>query len=344
MRCLTIKAVGSLADAASYFEHEMEQDRDRDAPGQDRDPAIDADRDAQQQARDAEQREAEDRERDASEAQERDAREAQERESEARRQQEHEARDAQERDSREHEAREAQEREAEARQREEREKQEREAAQEREAREREAREREDRERAAENEPRGPDTSWQRTGIHAPDEERSQGSPAPLQGWGDDERPGSALHLRVDGVSAEDIWAAQDRFEHRDADALRADLREQYVAAGLTGREADERLDKLEEMVEKAAKLGEHVTITRDDITGELVWSVHNADKAFGNDIERLQFADRLKELEHLATEYGVAFARHDGPEREMQEFARAPNLREEAQARAGLGVDFSIER
>lgn len=343
MRCLTVKAVGSLADAASYFEHEMEQDRDRDAPGQDRDPAIDADRDAQQQARDAEQREAEGRERDAREAQERDAREAQERESEARRQQEHESREAQERDTRERDAREAQEREAEARQREEREKQEREAAQEQ-ARERDAREREERERAVESEQRAADTSWQRTGIHAPEEEQSRGSSAPLQSWGNDERPGPALHIRADGVSAEDIWAAQDRFENRDADALRADLREQYIAAGLTGREADERLDKLEELIDKAAKLGERIAITRDEFTGELGWNVHNVDKVFSNDFERLQFTDPLKELEHLSAEYGVAFARHDGPEREVQEFARAPNLREEAQARAGLSVDFSIER
>jgi len=305
---LTVKAVGSLAAAVDYFEHEM--DRDRDAPDREVSPA-DVDRQEEHQALEVEraQREAE--------ASEQEARVAQDREQRETETQERAAREAGEREG---DARREQEREAER---------EREATQERERGERD---------------RQVDTSWQSTGVHAPDEEPQRGGGSGLLSWDDDDRSSQPLQIRAGGESAEQLWAAQDRIEHADAAALRADLREQYVNLGLTGSMADEQLEKLEEMIDKAAKLGERITISRDDMTGELVWNVHNAGRDFPNDFERLQFQDRLRELEHLSAEYGVSFARHDGPEQERVEFERGMSLREQAWERAGGGMDFGNDR
>ena len=287
MSGLAVKAMGSLGDAASYFDHEMNLDQERKSPEPDRDPVIEIEQEtARQLAFDAERSQAE------AAAWERDAKEAQDRDAEARHEQEHEA---------------------------------------------------EREREQEERDRQPDTSWQSSGVHAADEEHERSTASSLPSHEDDDRWTQPFQVRAGGVSAEELWAAQDRADHGDASALRADLREQYVSLGLTGSMADERLEKLEELVEKAAKLAERVTITRDEFTGELVWSVHNADREFGSDLERLQFQDRLKELEHLAVEYGVAFVRHDGPESVPMEFERGMNIREMAIARAGFSHDMDFD-
>lgn len=312
MSGLSVKAVRSLAGAAAYFDHEMEQDRTRDELEPDRASEMEAQQEAERQRTleaEREQREAEARERDTREEQEREQREA---------------------EAREREAKDAQDREAEARQEQEREAQrDREAAEERERAERE---------------RQPDASWQTTGVHASEDERDQRGGSGLLSWGDEERSSRIEHIRLNGQVAEDIWAGQARAEDTTAAALRADLREQFVSAGLTGRMADERLDQLEEMIEKAAKLGDRITVTRDEFSGDLVWNVHNAERSFGSDLERLQFQDRLQELELVAEAYGVAFTRHDGPGPERVEFERVMNVREQALARASVGHGMDFDR